>query len=156
MAFLIPDGRVVLCGGFDDAHPTLIGGVKPNDSYEVYSPPYMFLPRPLIKSVPATVGYSTLGGLPFNVVVELKTSTQDPSSFALALIRPTSVTHHFDQEQRYLEMEITTATMIAGNPKRWSLTVAPPSDGTLMQPGYYMLFFRNGANVSPSKTVRLQ
>jgi hypothetical protein len=74
----------------------------------------------------------------------------------VTFIRPASLTHHFDAEQRYLELEIPAAAPDANNPKRWTLQVNPPSDPTLMPPGYYMLFFRAGSSVSTSVTMRLQ
>jgi len=89
-------------------------------------------------------------------LVELNPGSQSPPPFEAVLMRPTSVTHHFDAEQRYLDLEVTASVMTPGNPKRWTLTINPPSDPTLMPPGYYMLFIRSGATVSAARTVRLQ
>ena len=75
---------------------------------------------------------------------------------ALRPMRPASLTHHFDPDQRYLELEIPSATPDPANPSKWTLQVNPPSDPSLMPPGYYMLFFRAGAAVSTSASVRLQ
>lgn len=70
------------------------------------------------------------------------------------MMRPGSVTHHFDFEQRYLELGITNAA-VGANGRTWTLTVSPPDDATLMPPGDYMLFFRSGAMVSRAAKVRL-
>jgi len=76
--------------------------------------------------------------------------------FRVALIRPGSVTHHFDFEQRYIDLEITSAIP---NPAQddgtWTLTVKGPDDPTLAPPGYYMLFFVSNSIPSISITVHV-
>ena len=133
-AALLPDGRVVVAGG-ENSHQS--GGER---NYEVFSPPYMFQgSRPLITIAPGAVGYGT----------SFRVYTPDAASVAkVALVRPASVTHNFDQNQRYVPLSFTTA---AG-----SLEVVAPAHGNIAPPGYYMLFVLDGAGVpSEASFVRL-
>jgi len=115
-ALLLPDGRVLVTGsgrwGFDQL------------SAQVYSPPYLFKgTRPAITAAPAQTSY----GSTFTV------STPDASRIAkVSLIRPGSVTHAFDQDQRFVPL---TFQAITGG-----LSVQAPANANLAPPGYYMLF----------------
>ena len=57
----------------------------------------------------------------------------------VALIRTPSVTHAFDQNQRYIPLSFTTGS--------GQLTVQTPPNGNTAPPGYYMLFVLNGNGV---------
>ena len=66
--------------------------------------------------------------------------TPDASSIqSVALIRTPSVTHAFDQNQRYIPLSFTAGS--------GSLTVTPPAKANDAPPGYYMLFIVNGNGV---------
>jgi hypothetical protein len=60
-----------------------------------------------------------------------------PSTLRVVLMRPGSVTHHFDAEQRYIELQVVgtkqtgTSTQVDFN---------GPDDQTMASKGYYMLF----------------
>jgi len=125
-ALLLPDGRVLMAGGGQ-----LPGRATNIHSGEVYSPPYLFKgTRPAITSAPSVVGY----GSSFTV------STPDAASIQkVALVRTPSVTHAFDENQRYVPLSFTAA---AGK-----LTVQAPAAGNSAPPGYYMLFVLNGNGV---------
>jgi len=84
-AVLLPDGRVLLGGGWGGSGST---GDRQH-SYEIFSPPYLFKgARPSITSAPSSVGY----GAGFTV------STPDAASISKAvLIAPAAVTHNFDE-----------------------------------------------------------
>lgn len=129
VALLLPDGRVLSAGG---GHPSDgEHGDPDHPDAEIYSPPYLFKgPRPSISSVPPAVPY----GRPFFV------GTPDAASVsAVTLIRLSSVTHSFNQEQRILRLGFTAT---AGG-----LEVTAPSDPNLCPPGYYLLFLLNGDGV---------
>ena len=68
------------------------------------------------------------------------TTTASPttSTFRMILIRPGSVTHHFDFEQRYVELSNTSITSAPNG--AWTLTCSPPATFQEAPPGYYMLF----------------
>ena len=133
-ALLLPDGRVFNAGGGDD------GPAVNYTQAQVFSPPYLFKgARPTLTVAPATLQY----GAPFTV------QTPDAASIrTVSLIRPGSVTHAFDEDQRYLSLSFTAS---AG-----SLSVQAPASGNLAPPGYYMLFLVNNAGVpSVAQFVRL-
>jgi hypothetical protein len=132
---LLPDGRVLVAGGGRK------GGAIDYPSAEIYSPPYLFKgARPTITSAPSTVTY----GSSFTI------DTPDASSIAsVSLIRNPSMTHAFDENQRFQLLNFTQA---AGK-----LTVTAPATGNLAPPGVYMVFVVNGNGVpSVAKFVRMQ
>ncbi len=133
-AMLMPDGRVLSAGGGDG------GGVTPQRSYEIFSPPYLFKgDRPSYELASPSMRY----GQPFAV------STADAASIRkVTIIRLPSTTHAFNMSQRLntLEFEVTGG----------GLTVTPPAAGRFAPPGPYMLFLVNEAGVpSVAKTVML-
>src|SRR4029077_4208579 len=89
-ALLLPDGRVLTAGSGND------GPAVNQTQAELFSPPYLFKgPRPTITGAPAVVQY----GSTFTVV------TPDAAGIiSVALIRPGSVTHGFDEDQRLLSL----------------------------------------------------
>jgi len=125
-AILLPDGRVLMAGGGQ-----LPGRATNIYSGEIYSPPYLFKGnRPTITSAPSTIQY----GSQFTV------ATPDASSIQkVALIRTPSVTHAFDQNQRYIPLSFTQGS--------GQLTVQAPSNPNTAPPGYYMLWILNGNGV---------
>ena len=47
------------------------------------------------------------------------------------------MTHHFDNEQRYIELQPLSAVPQGS---QWLITVASPANATLAPEGYYMLW----------------
>lgn len=130
-ALLLPDGRVVTAGG----EP----GTRQHNA-QIYSPPYLFKgARPTISAAPATIQH----GIPFFV------ETPDASGIASAsLIRPGSVTHGFNMDQRFLPLSFQPVT--------GGLELQAPAHANLAPPGSYMLFIVNTAGVpSVASFVRL-
>jgi len=138
-AILLPDARVLMAGtdGLFNAPPY----DYPQHRIEIFSPPYLFRgPRPTIAAAPTTVGY----GASFQV-----DSPEAPVVAAAALLRPGSVTHSFNMEQRFVGLVIGAQTGT-------SLTVQAPPDPNVAPPGYYLLFLLNGAGVPSVATfIRL-
>src|SRR5262249_51162705 len=122
---LLPDGRVLIAGSGDDS------GAVNETRAELFSPPYLFKgARPVITSAPDLINYRAL----FNV------QTPDAASIAsVALIRPGSVTHGFDEDQRYIPLAFSVV--------QGGLAVQAPLDANTAPPGYYMLFIVNAAGV---------
>jgi hypothetical protein len=139
-ALLLPDGRVLSAGG------GRCGSCRVNyTDAQVFSPPYLFdgsgnlAPRPVITSVPSRIGY----GASFTI------GTSDPAAIArISLVRLGSVTHAFDQNQRFVPI---TAFQVQGS----ALSVTAPSDRNIAPPGHYMLFVLNAQGV-PSEAKILQ
>jgi hypothetical protein len=133
-ALLLPDGRVLSAGSGEYG-----SGSTDQRNAEIYSPPYLFKgPRPVITSAPSTLQY----GHPFTV------QTPNASTIAsVSLIRLGSVTHGFNQNQRFLPLTFTAGS---GN-----LSVTAPANANLAPPGYYMLFLVD-TNGVPSVAAILQ
>lgn len=125
-AVLLPDGRVLSAGGGG----TGAGGECPSSyaTYQVYSPNYLSLgTAPSITSpTPTSMGYNTS----FTITMSKPTGTTVSS---VALLRPGSTTHAFDQNQRYVPLNITGSTAT-------TVTVTTPINGNTAPPGSYMLF----------------
>jgi hypothetical protein len=133
-SLLLPDGRVLHSGSGESLRPDEL-------NYEIFSPPYLFKGhRPTISSAPATVGY----GETFWV------STAEAAGITkVTWIRLGSVTHAFDQSQRFNALALTQG---AGG-----LSVTAPASGTLSPPGHYMLFVVDGNGVpSVARIVQIQ
>jgi galactose oxidase len=138
-AALLPDGRVLSAGGGLPAADNDNNRNYPNA--QVFSPPYLFAgARPSIASLPPTLRY----GARFIV------KTPDAASIRqVTLLRLGSVTHAFDQSQRFVRL--APPAQVPGG-----LEVTAPARGEIAPPGPYLLFILNGAGVpSVAKVVEL-
>ena len=133
-AILLPDATVVSAG----SNPTR-GTYEQH--IEIYSPAYLFTSdangnaifatRPTIQSAPASIGYGT---------GTFQVQTPDAANIASAvLVRPGSVTHSFNMEQRLVGLAFTATS--------GALTVNLPPSSNIAPPGYYMLFILNKSGV---------
>jgi hypothetical protein len=135
-AILLPSGKVLM-GGKDYLF-NLPPYDYPEHRLEVFSPPYLFRgPRPVLSGAPASVGY----GASFMATVSQPIS-------AAVLMRPGSVTHSFNMEQRLVGLVIVAQ---AGD----QLTLQAPPDANVAPPGFYMLFVVNGDG-APSEAMFVQ
>jgi galactose oxidase len=131
---LLPDGRILHAGSGDGV------GLSRELNAEIYSPPYLFRgPRPFISSLPASVGYRQ----------QFLIETLDPGLIVRAtMVRLGSVTHGFDQNQRFVDLSFERA------PGGLLVTGAVTND--LAPPGDYLLFIINDAGVpSVGRIVRV-
>ncbi|WP_338865449.1 galactose oxidase-like domain-containing protein [Myxococcus stipitatus] len=125
---LLPDGRVLSAGS---------KGVK---TMQVFSPPYLFRgTRPTITSAPTNIAYGE----------NFRVTTSDAASITQATwIRLGSVTHAFDENQRFMRLRFTASN--------GGLTITAPANANLAPPGHYMLFLLNGQKVpSVAKIIRV-
>lgn len=129
-AILLPTAEV-LVGGKDFLF-NLPPYDYPEHRLEVFSPPYLFRgQRPVVMDAPSSATY---GGT-FSV-----TFTQAPSIAAAVLMRPGSVTHSFNMEQRLVGLVVVgTAANV--------LTLQAPPNANIAPPGFYLLFLLNEQGV---------
>jgi galactose oxidase len=135
-AALLPDGRVLSAGG--GMPPSPEGGDTDHRNAQIYSPAYLYRgPRPQLTSAPYSVGFYQ----PFTV------STPYSADIArVTWIRLSSVTHAFNQSQRFNELAFTRSGAA-------ELTVTSPRREEC-PPGPYLLFLLNGKGVpSEGKVV---
>ncbi|MFD0396968.1 galactose oxidase-like domain-containing protein [Kitasatospora sp. NPDC127121] len=130
-ALLLPDGRVAVLGSnplFADKAETTPGGFE--QRIEIYTPPYLFHgDRPQVAAAPEAAKLGTT----------VRIGTARPDAVATAkLIRPSSVTHVTDVEQRSVALDISGRTADGV-----SLTL--PANPNLLPPGWYMLFLTDAA-----------
>ncbi|MEE9394294.1 MAG: galactose oxidase-like domain-containing protein [Planctomycetota bacterium] len=149
LSMLLPDGSVLVFGGNNATVSEVAFAIilaKSNHTGEIYYPPYYFEPRSGITTAPSSAYFSssfslTIKDLPPNHVVE-----------HVVLIKAGTLTHHFDANQRYLELSHD----VEGSPKPGYLTIkveAPPKN--LGPAGSYLLFVMttDGTIRAPSNGV---
>jgi Domain of unknown function (DUF1929) len=131
---LLPDGRLLHTGSGDGP------GLPRELNAELFSPPYLFWgPRPEILNAPDAIGY----GQEFLVATD-----NAPQVARVTLMRLSSVTHAFDESQRFVEL---TVRKVSGG-----LRLMAPNSGAVAPPGPYLLFILNGMGVpSVAKVVRV-
>jgi FtsP/CotA-like multicopper oxidase with cupredoxin domain len=129
-AILMPDGSIIMGGDPN-------GGTTPN---ERYLPSYFFKPRPTIVTAPLTINH----GSNFSI------GTSTPHAISeVVLLRPSAVTHGFNQNQRYVGCSIT-------NRSTNTLQATAPPNGNTGPAGYYLLFLVDTDRVpSVAKWIRL-
>jgi len=131
-AFLLPDGSVAALGDnpMDGSFSTAIS---------VYRPWYMTRTRPQITAAADVFAYGSHQDL-----------TADGDIGRVTLLRPASVTHQADPNQRSVDLPISAGAQTG------HLTVDVPSNPNLLPPGYYMMFAQNTAGVpSVARWVRV-
>jgi galactose oxidase len=131
---LLPDGRLLHAGSGDGP------GLPRELNAELFAPPYLFRgPRPEILNAPDAIAYGQ----------EFLVATNDaPQVARVTLVRLSSVTHAFDQSQRFVEVALRK---VAGG-----LRLEAPAAAAVAPPGPYLLFILNSLGVpSVAKVVRV-
>ena len=129
-AVLLPDGRVLSAGG--SAWPDL-------NYVSIYEPPYLFkgdrlVSQPIIDTVKTSVAYRER----FKIYTDTD-RIKGPKS-RIVLIRPSSVTHGFNEEQRYIRLQYL-------NCQNGEFLATAPIDSNTAPPGNYMLFVVDSSGV---------
>lgn len=138
-ALLLADGRVLTAGGGAPGPVT-------QTTAEIYSPDYLRradgtpTPRLSLNSVsPSNVQTADSVTLSVSNGADVERVT---------LVKTGSVTHSFDNDQRFIEMPFTTS----GN----SIAISMPSSSGVLTPGYYHVFVLDENDIpSPSKLLRV-
>lgn len=146
-ALLLPDATVVSMG----SNPGARGSYEP--AIEIYTPPYLYdsndhlitVKRPQISSPPFTAP------LAYNAPFQVSYTSSAPIASAV-LVRPGSVTHAFNMEQRAIGLCGPTSPCSASSN---TLNLTTPPNGNIAPPGYYMLFLIDSAGV-PSVATFIQ
>jgi hypothetical protein len=146
-ALLLPDMRVLLGGhtplpahyagpNRDQGRP--FANNDKDSSFEVWSPPYLFRgERPRITRAPAGVAYADR----FSLGTPQATGIE-----SVLLIKPQSVQHVNDADQRALELSFT----VTGDN---TLEVVAPPNGVAAPPGYYYLVVNRRTDQGPVPSV---
>ncbi|KJE23929.1 protein of unknown function (DUF1929)/PA14 domain-containing protein [Frankia torreyi] len=131
-AFLLPDGSVAAVG-----NNPLDGSFS--QAISVYRPWYMDRQRPAITQAADTFGYGSRQAL-----------TVDGDIGRVTLLRPASVTHQADPNQRSVDLPVSAGS------QGGQISVDVPDNPNLLPPGYYMMFAQNTAGVpSVARWVRV-
>lgn len=133
VALLLPDGRVLTAGGnpFRGSFEARI---------EIYSPDYIAADRPVINTAPTKIKWGNSFTIETPQAGDIKW---------VNIIRPMATTHGLENEQRLVDLPISSTT---GN----TLTVDLTSKRNLAPPGWYMLTVVDNNNVpSVAKWVKV-
>ena len=148
-ALLLPDATVMSMGSNPGARGSYQAAI------EIYTPPYLFdandhlitANRPAITAVSSpVVGYNSALSLGY-------TSTAAITS--AVLVRPGSVTHAFDMEQRLIGLCGPTPQQPNCSGANNTLNLTTPPNPNIAPPGSYMLFLLDSNGV-PSKAAFIQ
>lgn len=116
---LLPSGQVLVAAG-----------ESRNNDYEVFSPPYMFKPRPQWTQNPQE---NVVRGSSYPVHFTMPTGS---ALGRVVLMRPGCVTHHFDADQRYYQATLDVPLEGETSPRWYTL----PTNEDALPRGYYMIF----------------
>jgi Domain of unknown function (DUF1929) len=143
---LLPDARVFMAGGDWQDDPTVL---NPKHTGAIYSPWYLDLGfRPQILRSASNVAFNPVGSSANKFELKVRVGVENTVK-RVVLIRPAAVTHHYDNDQRYIELAFT---VLQGEPPpppppgsmpvayRLDLLEVTAPEETLGPAGWYMLF----------------
>jgi hypothetical protein len=142
-ALLLPDGRVWTAGSrlFNPNRNEYEDDMERR--IEFYSPGYLFDgSRPSIENVPSIINYGTQFDLSYS-------DLSIPEIDSVVLISLPSVTHCFDANQKFIYLDFFSLGLPG------TVTVSPPANANIAQPGPYMLFILKAKSQSISGTNRI-
>jgi Domain of unknown function (DUF1929) len=143
---LLPDARVFMAGGDWQEDPTVL---NPKHTGAIYSPWYLDLGfRPQILRSVSSIAFNPLGSSASKFQLKVRVGVENTVK-RVVLIRPAAVTHHYDNDQRYIELAFT---VLQGEPPppsppgslplayRLDLLEVTAPEETRGPSGWYMLF----------------
>ncbi len=137
VSLLMPDGRVLLAGGRDQETDRFY---TERPTFEFLYPPYFSKKR--IKLL--VVSDRMRLGKSYDIFT-------DKSVKEVVLMGLGSMTHSFDMNQRYVELEVKRfLPRLGGNPSKQRAQIQIPDSARVLPPGFYMLFALDQARV-PSR-----
>jgi hypothetical protein len=138
---LLPSGQVLIAGGEGR-----------NLDYELYNPPYMYLPRPWWDPDPNKAPQENVS---YGGIYPVHFGLPDGSALGkVVLMRPGCNTHHFDADQRYHQLTLLPALDEGPpSPRYYQL----PTNPDALPPGYYMIWLVTAGGVpSDARWIRVQ
>ena len=141
-ALLLPDATVASLG----SNPGGQGSYEP--AIEIYTPPYLYGATDQLVGNRPVITNPPLGVLGYKSVFRI-TYTSSGGIGSAVLMRPGSVTHAFDMDQRMIGL-CGPAPQPACALGAGTLNLTTPPNGNIAPPGYYMLFLLDSRGV-PSK-----
>ncbi|MGH7724011.1 MAG: galactose oxidase-like domain-containing protein [Candidatus Eiseniibacteriota bacterium] len=126
-AVLLPDGRVLTAGGFSVSADQ--AGIDSKIA-TIFCPPYLFNPNGTLRTRPSAEFIP--GGLRYGQQFSICGPSVGISK--VALIRPASSTHAFNQDQRYVPLTFQYSC------DNQALQVIGPTSSNVVPPGDYLLF----------------
>jgi hypothetical protein len=144
-AMLLPDGSVLSVGGDTMAAVPLPGGVI----LERYLPPYMFRPvRPIIYSFPNDAHHGDT--IEIRYTVDNGECGTAPKVDSVALVTGATTTHALNMSQRYLTLEVVSATQGCeddgtGPGVVGTIQARLPASTSVLPLGYHMIFIKDAA-----------
>ena len=137
-ALLLKDGRILVAGG--GAPGPLV-----NTNAEIFSPPYLYNSSGNLASRPTITTASSEA--PYNSEVYVGHAAGNNIS-RVTLIKTGAVTHSFNMDQRFLELDFDDTTN--------GVNVKMPSSANLAPPGYYLLHLIDNQGVpSEAHIIRI-
>ena len=130
-ALLLPDGRVLSAGGGEyNPNGNPIDRRDVHNSAQIFNPPYLFRgARPKIEDAPPQADHGADILIAFSGAAPVRAT----------LVKPGSVTHSIDTNQRFMELGFRLAEGRA--------TITLPADRAGCPPGFYMLFLLSAQGV---------
>jgi hypothetical protein len=161
VALLMPDGRIW--------HAST-GSGKPNvkEEVDIYEPWYYSKTRPIIRSINGPDEDPIYAGAPVMHLHDSRVTVainHFRSISKFVLVRAGSVTHAFNYDQRYVELQSELLTVSEPNPippitedgrKRFTFRLTSPPSSNIAPPGNYLLFAIDDRGVpSVGRFIRL-
>lgn len=162
VAALMPDGSVLVAGGRRQTEVTVDPVTmetsvaprldKPDARYtgEVFYPPYLDPGTGLSRPLVSLTGSAAIN---FEATFTLEaTRDNDCHVDRIVLLRPAAITHHFDNDQRYVELfHLVSSSEVGSEQTVDTVQVAAPT-GKQVPPGLYMLFVVTAENSGCTET----